>query len=201
MIIGKRSGKLSIFLENDIFISPITVYGETKLKSEEYGIKKNSNQFDFRCIRFPGIISATSMPTGGTSDYAPEMLHYAAQNKDYNCFVNSETRIPFMVMPDAIKGILTLMNSPKECLNNLIYNISSFNPSASDFYFETKKYYKNFKIHYEVNALRQNIVNSWPDNIDDNAARADWLWSPDFNLATAYEKYLIPVINDYYKEI
>jgi len=186
--------------ESDIFISPITIYGETKLKSEEYGIKKSSNQFDFRCIRFPGIISATSMPTGGTSDYASEMIHNAAQNKNYNCFVNSETRIPFMVMPDAIKGILTLMNSPKKCLNNKIYNISSFNPSASDFYFETKKYYKNFKLHYEVNTLRQNIVNSWPNNIDDNAARKDWSWSPDFDLTTAYKKYLIPSINDYYKE-
>ena len=189
-----------IIKESDIFISPATIYGKTKLKSEEYGVKNNSTQFDFRCIRFPGIISATSMPSGGTSDFAPEMIHYAAQNKVYNCFVNSETRIPFMVMPDAIKGILTLMNSPKKCLNQTIYNISSFNPSASNFYLETKKYYKNFKLHYEVDELRQNIVNSWPDNIDDNAARSDWYWSPDFNLATAYEKYLIPVINDYYKE-
>ena len=189
-----------IIKESDIFISPTTIYGKTKLKSEEYGINNSSNQFDFRCIRFPGIISATSMPTGGTSDYAPEMIHYAAQNKEYNCFVNSKTRIPFMVMADAIKGILTLMSSPKKCLNNIIYNISSFNPSASDFYFETKKYYKNFKLHYEVNTLRQNIVNSWPNNIDDNAARKDWAWSPDFDLTTAYKKYLIPTINDYYKE-
>ena len=185
--------------EGDVFISPATIYGETKLESEQYGIKNNSQQFDFRCIRFPGIISATSIPTGGTSDYAPEMIHYAAQNKEYNCFVNSETKIPFMVMPDAIKGILTLMKTPKECLNSIIYNISSFNPSAADFYLETKKYYANFKLYYEVNTLRQNIVNSWPNNIDDNAARKDWSWSPDFDLTTAYKKYLIPTINNYYK--
>ena len=185
--------------EGDIFISPATIYGQTKLESEQYGIKNSSQKFDFRCIRFPGIISATTMPTGGTSDYAPEMIHSAAQNKEYNCFVNSETKIPFMVMPDAIKGILTLMKAPKECLNSIIYNISSFSPSASDFYFETKKYYANFKLHYEINTLRQNIVNSWPNNIDDNAARKDWSWSPDFDLTTAYKKYLIPTINDYYK--
>ena len=190
----------TLIKEQDTLKSPTTIYGETKLISEKYGVENSNDKFDFRCIRFPGIISAKTIPTGGTSDFAPEMIHHAAQNKNYNCFVDAETRIPFMVMPDAIKGILNLMNATKKNLHNKIYNISSFNPSVAEFYFETKKYYKNFQLDYKINRLRQNIVNSWPNNIDDSAAKKDWLWSADFDLTTAYKNYLIPSINDYYKE-
>ena len=91
------------------------------------------------------------------------------------------------------------MSAPKENLSNTIYNISSFNPSVSEFYFETKKYFENFEIDYTIDTLRQNIVNSWPNNIDHEIAKKDWMWNPKYNFSNAYKKYLVPTIIEYYK--
>ena len=159
------------------------------------------HHFDFRCIRFPGIISATSIPTGGTSDYAPEMIHFAAQNKNYNCFVNALTQLPFIVMPDAIKSIKMLMETPRKNLKRNIYNITSFSPTVNDLYLETKKYFEAFKLFYDINETRQNIVNSWPSAIDDQKAQEDWSWEPTYNLNSAFKNYLIPKIISYYEGI
>jgi len=178
---------------------PLTIYGQTKLSCEKIGEKAINKNFDFRCIRFPGIISASTMPTGGTSDYAPEMLHYAAQNKPYNCFVTSDTQLPFIMMPDAISAILRIMSVPKKQLLHKVYNITSFSPSAKEFYMETKQYYKNFNINYQINDSRQKIVNSWPDYVDDSKAKDDWGWNSFQNLAEAYKQYLIPTLTNFYQ--
>ena len=92
---------------------------------------RSKNSIDFRCIRLPGLIRADTVPTGGTSDYGPEMLHHAAQNKPYGCFVREDTQIPFMAMPDAIKALLSLEQAQSGSLSQLIYNITSFSPSAA----------------------------------------------------------------------
>src|SRR5512146_2295296 len=120
---------------------PTTMYGCNKLYCEHLGryyahhyrqlaADAGGTTIDFRCIRFPGLISAVTIPPGGTSDYGPEMLHAAAQGVPYACFVRPDTRLPFMVMPDAIKSLLMLEAAPRESLSQLVYNVTSFSPSA-----------------------------------------------------------------------
>ena len=185
-----------LFCEN-----PLTLYGKTKLISESYGvnIEKNSN-VDFRCIRFPGIISATSKPTGGTSDYAPEMIHAAANGKNYNCFANKNSILPFIVMPDAINAIEMIMTVPKSNLSSNIYNITSFSPTIEDLLSKILCFFPKFKMNFSINESRQNIINSWPNYIDDRLANNDWGWVPDFNFNKSYQDYLIPNILKYYNE-
>jgi len=121
--------------------TPRTMYGCNKLYCEQLGIyySKNYRQLaadrpvmlDFRSLRFPGLISAFTVPSGGTSDYGPEMLHAAAKGESYQCFVRQDVRIPFMVMPDAVKALLDLTNAPREGLRHNVYNVTSFSLSAS----------------------------------------------------------------------
>ena len=184
--------------ENTLFKTPVTIYGKSKKLCEEYGLNKDGKFIDFRCIRFPGIICATSIPTGGTSDYAPEMIHAAAQNNNYQCFVDSQAKLPFVIMPDAVDAIIKIMQVNKSKLTNIAYNITSFNPTADDFYIETKKHFKSFNITYNVDYKRLNIVNSWPCDVDDSLAQQDWQWFPKYSLSDSYEKYLIPEIIKYY---
>jgi len=190
-------------------LNPKTIYGINKLYCEKLGnyfsqnnyLSKNDSDnyfFDFRAIRFPGLISVNTMPTGGTSDYLPEMLHSAAQKSNYECFVDANSQLPFMVMPDAIQAIIKLMNCEKNNLTQSTYNISSFNPTVDDFYFEIKKYYKEFKISYNVNKDRQKMVNGWPSDIDTSKASSDWSWSPQYNLSKAFIDYFIPHLKKTY---
>jgi nucleoside-diphosphate-sugar epimerase len=135
----KRAGKV----KEPQWNAPITMYGCNKLYCEHLGryysthyrqlaADAETGGVDFRAIRFPGLISAVTVPSGGTSDYAPEMLHAAAQSRPYACFVREDVRIPFMAMPDAITALLKLQSSPREKLNQLVYNIGAFNPSAGE---------------------------------------------------------------------
>jgi nucleoside-diphosphate-sugar epimerase len=120
---------------------PVTMYGCNKLYCEHLGryFARHYRQLapqtepsgvDFRAIRFPGLISAFTLPSGGTSDYAPEMIHAAAQGRQYACFAREDTRIPFMAMPDAIDALLALLDAPAEALTAPVYNVAAFNPSA-----------------------------------------------------------------------
>lgn len=194
--------------ENE-YCQPITMYGINKLYCEHLGryyaqhyhqLSKDrpKNSIDFRCIRFPGLISADTVPTGGTSDYGPEMLHNAAQNKPYECFVRPDTRIPFMAMPDAVRALMLLESSKKEKLTQLVYNITSFSPTAKEISELVKKGFPNAKIGFEINLNRQKIVDSWPADVDDGPAKQDWNWSPDYNLEKSFNEYLFPAINSRY---
>lgn len=200
----KLKEKSQIIKENDYCI-PITMYGINKLYCEHLGryfslhyhqLSKDrpKNSIDFRCIRFPGLISADTVPTGGTSDYGSEMLHFAAQNKPYECFVRPDTCIPFMAMPDAVKALLLLEKAKRESLSQLIYNVTSFSPSAMDICNIVKIGYPNAKISFEVNQNRQIIVDSWPAYVDDNPARTDWGWNQDYDLVRSFQDYLLPAI-------
>jgi len=187
---------------------PTTMYGCNKLYCEHLGryyaayyqqlaadnVRRGG--VDFRAIRFPGLISATTVPSGGTSDYAPEMLHAAAQNKSYSCFVREDARIPFMAMPDAINALLKLQNAPREKLTQIVYNIGSFNPSAGEIRALTLRAFPKAEITFRPDDKRQAIVDSWPADVDDSAARRDWGWAPEYDQNRAFEEYLIPGIRE-----
>ena len=191
---------------------PTTMYGCNKLYCESLGryYSKHYRQLaadasteptvDFRCLRFPGLISAETIPTGGTSDYGPEMLHAAAQGKPYQCFVRPDARLPFMVMPDAIKSLLLLENAPKENLKHLVYNVTSFSPTAEEFYQRVKKAFPQAEISFEPHLARQRIVDTWPADVDDSAACRDWGWKPDYDEERAFNEYLIPSIRARYSK-
>ena len=127
------------------------------------------------------------------------MIHCAAQNKIYDCFIDNDRRIPFIVMPDAIKAIFKIMQVEKNKLNSYVYNITSFSPTVHDFYILTKRFFSDFKIQYKIYYKRQNIIDSWPGYLNDENAKNDWGWKPMFDLENAYENYIIPQIKKKYK--
>ncbi len=189
--------------------APTTMYGCNKLYCEHLGryysryyrqlaADEVKHTVDFRCLRFPGLISSVTIPTGGTSDYGPEMLHHAAQGKPYACFVRPDAKLPFMVMPDAIKSLLELEAAPRENLKQMVYNVTSFSPTAEEFMVRVKKAFPNAVITFEPHPARQNIVDSWPADVDDSAATRDWGWKPDYNEQRAFDEYLIPSIKARY---
>ena len=196
-------------VKEDDFNQPTTMYGANKLYCEHLGryygqhykqlaAGPPSGKVDFRCIRFPGLISAETMPSGGTSDYASEMIHAAADRKPYACFVRPDTRIPFMTMPDAIDAIVRLVRSPREALSRTVYNIGAFAPTAAEVEAIVRGAFPQAVISTEVDVKRQSIVDSWPADVDDSAAHRDWGHAPTHDLATAFGEYLIPSIRKHY---
>ncbi len=120
-------------------------------------------------VRFPGLISALTVPSGGTSDFAPEMIHAAARSEPYACFVRRDTRIPFMAMPDAIEGLLQLAAVARNCLTQTAYNVTAFNPTAEEICDVVSDAFPRASITWEVDEKRQRIVDSWPADVDDSA--------------------------------
>ncbi len=190
---------------------PFTMYGCNKLYCEHLGryyaehyqqlaADHEPHKVDFRSIRFPGLISAETIPAGGTSDFGPEMVHHAAQGKAYPCFVREDTRLPFMVMPDAIKALISLEGAAHENLSQHVYNVTSFSISAGQFLQRVKQAFPQTQVTFEPDLARQKIVDSWPADLDDSAARKDWGWMPDYDLDQAFNEYLIPTIREKYQE-
>jgi threonine 3-dehydrogenase len=197
---------------------PSTMYGCNKLYCEHLGRyyahsyrqlaqdsmqgdDKNRGVVDFRCVRYPGLISAETIPTGGTSDFVPEMLHAAARGEEYKCFVREDTRIPFMTMPEAIGATLQLAAAPRNELTQIVYNIASFSPSAGDVADLVKDYFPNATITFEPDERRQAIVDSWPEALDCTAAETDWGFKPAYNLEQAFDDYLVPRITKQYESV
>lgn len=197
--------------KEDEWTHPTTMYGCNKLYCEHLGRYYNSHYrqlsadcgttetIDFRSIRFPGLISSETIPTGGTSDYGPEMLHAAASGEPYACFVRPDTTIPFMVMPDAVKSLVMLEAVPREKLTQFVYNVTSFSMSAQDIHDIVLKAFPEAQISFAVDACRQKIVDTWPEEVNDSAARKDWGWQPDYDLDRSFNEYLIPGIRKQYK--
>jgi threonine 3-dehydrogenase len=193
----------------DEYAHPTTMYGCNKLYCEQLGhyYAKYYKQLsadaiprvDFRCVRFPGLISAVTVPSGGTSDYAPEMIHAAARGEPYDCFVRPDTTIPFMAMPDGIDALLTLAAAPRQRLTRSAYNLTAFNPSASEIRDVVVAAFPDARIGYKVDAKRQGIVDSWPAAVDDSAARNDWGFAPKYDFERAFREYLIPTIRERYQ--
>jgi threonine 3-dehydrogenase len=190
--------------------NPRTMYGCNKLYCEQLGIyfSKFYRQLaaelpvmlDFRSLRFPGLISAFTIPSGGTSDYGPEMLHHAAQKIPYACFVREDVRIPFMVMPDAVKSLLLITGAPKSGLKHSVYNVTSFSLSAAEFRDWVIKFFPDTQITFQPDVKRQAIVDSWPADLDDSAARRNWSWQPDFDVNRSFAEYLVPNIRNRYQK-
>jgi nucleoside-diphosphate-sugar epimerase len=196
-------------VKEDEWLAPRTIYGMNKLYNEQLGryyayyyrqldAEPPKGQVDFRSVRFPGLISATTLPTGGTSDYAPEMLHMAAKNKSYECFVREDARIPFMAMPDAITALLRLQAAPRKSLTRMVYNVTAFNPSAMEIFHIIQKAFSETSITFKQDYRRQAIIDSWPADVNDSAARTDWNWQPEYDLERAFSEYLIPAVQKRY---
>jgi threonine 3-dehydrogenase len=187
---------------------PRTMYGCNKLYCEHLGryytrhykqlSSQSSSCVDFRCVRFPGLISAMTEPSGGTSDYAPEMIHAAARGAPYACFVRPDTRVPFMVMPDAIDALLRLAEAPRAQLTRISYNLAAFSPTAQEIHDVVTAAFPRAAITWRNDLKRQAIIDSWPAEVDDSAARADWGFAPTYDFRRAYDEYLIPTIRKRY---
>jgi len=197
-------------VKEDEWCTPRTMYGINKLYCEQLGYYYSkfyrqldaapaAGGVDFRCLRFPGLISASTVPTGGTSDYGPEMLHAAAVGTSYACFVREDTRIPFMAMPDAVQALLHLEAAPRENLRRQVYNVAAFNPSAADFSDIVTKAFPDARITFSVDEKRQALVDSWPSDVDTTAATRDWNWKPEYSIGRAFDEYLIPAIRQRYR--
>jgi threonine 3-dehydrogenase len=203
----ERAGRV----REDDYNTPSTMYGCNKLYCEQLGryyarfykqlaAEPQSGRVDFRCVRFPGLISAMTVPSGGTSDYAPEMIHAAARGEAYACFVRPDTRIPFMAMPDGVDALLKLAAAPRTGLTRTAYNLAAFNPSAQEIQTEVLQAFPDAAITWSVDRKRQGIVDSWPEAVDDSAARADWGFAPHYDFESAFRDYLIPTIHARYRK-
>lgn len=164
-------------------MEPSTVYGISKQSGErwcEYYHKVFG--VDVRSIRYPGLISWSSPPGGGTTDYAVEIYHKALSDKKYECFLSEETKMPMMYMDDAIKATIQIMQAPVEAIKiRSSYNLAAMSFTPVQIAAEIQKHIPEFEITYQPD-FRQQIADSWPASIDDNSARKDWGWQHEFDL-------------------
>lgn len=188
---------------------PVTMYGCNKLYCENLGryytrhykqlaSEDEGQRIDFRSIRFPGLISAFTVPSGGTSDYAPEMIHAAARRQPYSCFVRESTRLPFMAMPDAVEAMVALMAAPSDRLSRVVYNINAYNPSAEEFAQLTVAAFPDASTSFEPDIKREGLVHSWPAAVDDRLARTEWGFDPEYDINRTFDEYLIPNVKRRY---
>jgi nucleoside-diphosphate-sugar epimerase len=170
---------------NDTVLRPTTMYGVTKVAGElvcNYYVQKHG--LDVRGLRYPGIISAETPPGGGTTDFAVAIFYEAVKTGRYTCFVREDTRLPMMYMPDCIKATLDLMAAPRERLvHHSDFNVGAMSFSAGELAAEIAKHVPGFTCSYAPD-FRQAIADSWPRSVDDSAARAEWGWKPEHDLAS-----------------
>ncbi len=164
-------------------MEPTTVYGISKQAGErwcEYYHKKYG--VDVRSIRYPGLISYTSLPGGGTTDYAVDIFYSAKRKETYKCFLSENTALPMMYMEDAIRATINLMEAPIEKVKiRSSYNIAGLTFTPSEIFEAIKVHVPDFKIIYRPD-FRQEIADSWPSSIDDSVAKADWGWDSKYDL-------------------
>lgn len=164
-------------------MEPTTVYGISKQTGERW-CEYYHNQYgvDVRSIRYPGLISWSTPPGGGTTDYAVDIYHKAITENKYTCFLKENTALPMMYMDDAIKATINIMKAPSDTIKiRSSYNLSAISFTPKELFEEIKKHIPNFEINYEPD-FRQKIADSWPASIDDNSARNDWGWQNDFEM-------------------
>lgn len=162
---------------------PTTIYGISKLAGErwcEWYFLKHG--VDTRGLRYPGLISYTAPPGGGTTDYAVDIFHQALKKGSYDCFLSAGTKLPMMYMPDAIRATMEIMDAPQEKIKiKSCYNLSAFSFSPSEIAHEIRQHIPDFQVTYNPD-FRQQIADSWPQSIDDSDARNDWGWKHEFGL-------------------
>jgi nucleoside-diphosphate-sugar epimerase len=172
-------------------MEPTTVYGISKQTGErwceyyhhQYGV-------DVRSIRYPGLISWTTEPGGGTTDYAVDIYHKALKKGKFECFLSEETKLPMMYMDDAIRATVEIMQADKDAIKiRSSYNLAGISFTPAEIAEEIKKHLPNFTISYKPD-FRQKIADSWPASIDDSAAREDWGWKHEFEMDSMTEVML-----------
>ena len=172
------------YTPQDTIQQPTSMYGITKVAGEllcnyyyhKYGV-------DTRGVRYPGIISYGTLPGGGTTDYAVEIFYEALRKKHYTCYLKSDTYLDMIYMPDAIKAAIDIMEAdPSKLRHRNAFNITSMSFSPEDLAAYIRKYIPEFKISYNVDPVRQAIANSWPNMLEDYAARVEWGWSPQYDI-------------------
>ncbi len=163
---------------------PTTIYGVTKVSGEllaDYYARRFG--VDIRGLRLPGLISHVALPGGGTTDYAVEIFYQAIRYRHYRCFLQPDTALDMMYMPDAIRAILQLMEAdPARLIHRNAFNITAMNFTPERLAAEIRKHIPDFRIDYEIDPMRQAIADSWPRSVDDSAARAEWGWSPRYDI-------------------
>ncbi|MBS3783767.1 MAG: NAD-dependent epimerase/dehydratase family protein [Anaerolineae bacterium] len=175
----------------ETILRPTTMYGVTKVAGEllcNYYVERFG--LDVRGVRYPGIISSETLPGGGTTDYAVEIFYEALKHQRYTCFLEKDTVLPMMYMPDCIRATLMLMDADFEQLeHHADFNLAGFSLSPAELAAEIKKHIPEFEITYEPD-YRQEIADSWPCTIDDSAAREEWGWEPAYDLPAMVEDML-----------
>ncbi len=168
----------------DTLQRPTTMYGVTKVAGEllcDYYFQRF--RVDTRGVRYPGLISYVAPPGGGTTDYAVEVLNEAIRRGRYRCFLKPDTRLDMMYMPDAISAAIHLMEADPERLEHRnAFNVTAMNFTPAELVAETQRHIPSFSIDYEIDPIRQAIADSWPNSLDDSAARRQWDWAPTYDL-------------------
>ena len=180
-VFGPTSPKINC--PQQTIIEPITVYGISKFAGEFWCNYFNQRfDIDVRSLRYPGLISYKSEPGGGTTDYAVEIFHAAVEENHFDCFLKEDTYLPMMYMPDAIRATIELMEAeqPKISVRSS-YNLGAMSFSPKEIAAEIKKHIPDFTISYQSD-YRQQIADGWPKSINDELARKDWGWKPDYDL-------------------
>jgi nucleoside-diphosphate-sugar epimerase len=169
----------------DTIQRPNTMYGVTKVAGEllcDYYATRFA--VDARGLRLPGLISYVALPGGGTTDYAVEIFYQAVRYRHYTCFLRADTRLDMMYMPDALAGMMQLMEVDRgRLVHRNAFNVTAMSITPEDLAAEIRKHMPDFAIDYEVDPVRQAIADSWPRSIDDGAARSEWGWAPRYDLA------------------
>ena len=188
-------------IHEDRYDSPRRAYGCHKRYIELFGgylarrsAREDRPGVDFRALRYPGLISAETTPTGGTSDFAPEMIHAAARGENYTCWVEREARLPFMTMPDAVRATMDFMIAERVDLTRTTYNLRGFAPSAHEWSEAIRLRLPEFKVDWRPDPARQAMIDGWPADVDDLRARADWGLAPEHDLDGALDRYLLPAL-------
>ena len=168
----------------DTIQRPRSMYGVTKVATEllsdyyfhKYGV-------DTRSVRFPGLISYTTLPGGGTTDYAVEVYYSAVKGEEFTCPIASGTYMDMMYMPDALQAAVNLMQAdPSRLKHRNSFNIASMSFEPEQIFAKIREYIPALRVRYEVDPVRQAIATSWPDSMDDSCAREEWDWKPSYNM-------------------
>ena len=172
-------------------MDPTTVYGISKLAGEGWcAWYHRRHGVDVRSLRYPGLISWSTPPGGGTTDYAVEIFHEALKHASYRCFLAPDTELPMMYMPDAIRATLELMEAPAASIRERgSYNLAGISFAPAQIAAEIARHIPALRVEYQPD-FRQAIADSWPRSIDDSQARADWGWRPQYDLAAMVQDML-----------
>ncbi|XP_030643071.1 L-threonine dehydrogenase 2 [Chanos chanos] len=162
---------------------PRTIYGVSKVHGELMGeYLHHKYGLDFRCLRYPGIISVNTKPGGGTTDYAVQIFHDALSTGHHECYLRPDTRLPMMHIADCHRATIEFMQAPEYQLSLRTYNISAMSFTPEELVEEIRKHLPHLKVTYNPDPVRQNIADSWPVRFDDSNARRDWGWQPAYGL-------------------